>query len=181
MKYKLLLPLIGGFALSTALFWGLQHSEDPNNNPPFAMKGKPVPQFLLTSLRSGESVDQTLFQNDWLLLNIWASWCSSCKAEHPYLMSLKSAGIPIVGLNYRDKKNAAISVLKETGDPYQTVIYDPQGSLALELGSIVTPETYLIDREGTLMFRHIGILDEGIWQREFQPRIDDITSKKEGS
>ncbi|EOD79685.1 putative thiol:disulfide oxidoreductase, nitrite reductase complex assembly [Grimontia indica] len=96
-------------------------------------------------------------------------------------MSLKSAGIPIVGLNYRDKKNAAISVLKETGDPYQTVIYDPQGSLALELGSIVTPETYLIDREGTLMFRHIGILDEGIWQREFQPRIDDITSKKEGS
>lgn len=180
MKYKFLLPLIGGFALSTALYWGLQNSGETRDTIPFAMAGKPVPQFTLTALRSGELLDQTLFQNNWQLLNVWASWCSVCKAEHAYLMDLKSAGVPIIGLNYRDKQQAAISVLNETGDPYREVIYDPKGILALDLGSIVTPETYLIDSNGTLVFRHSGILDQDIWQREFLPRIDDITNKGKG-
>lgn len=102
MKYKFLLPLIGGFALGTALYLGLQNSEETRNTVPFAMAGKPIPQFTLTALRNGEPLDQSLFQNDWQLLNVWASWCSPCKAEHAYLMTLKSAGVPIIGLNARD-------------------------------------------------------------------------------
>ena len=91
------------------------------------------------------------------MLNVWASWCPNCRAEHPLLGELASA-VPLYGLNYRDKGDAARAWLIEAGNPYRAVLADPDGRLALELGVYGTPETYLFAGDGTLLTRHTGLL-----------------------
>lgn len=173
MKLRYLVPLLVGIALGCALVWGLVTRQQNSVTSTFAMAGNKVPEFQLRSLH-GDMLDNALFQPSWRLLNVWASWCSPCKSEHAFLMALAARDVPIIGLNARDAKSPATEVLLQTGNPYQTVIFDPKGELALDLGSIVTPETYLIDGDGTLVFRHRGVLTEEIWHEVFLPQIAAI-------
>lgn len=146
----------------------------------FAMQGQPVPAFSLTSLANNTPINASIFDNQWTLLNIWASWCLPCKAEHDYLLQLsQTQNVPIIGVNYRDKRETAQRVLEQTGNPYQTVIFDPKGALALDLGSIVTPETYLIDPNGIIQFRYSGGLNDHIWLTHFAPRLAAIIKQPE--
>ncbi|MFA0464895.1 DsbE family thiol:disulfide interchange protein, partial [Vibrio sp. 10N.261.45.F1] len=105
-------------------------------------------------------------QHPYQLVNVWASWCGICKTEHAFLLELQKEGIPIVGLNYRDNPGAALNVLSNDGNPYATVISDPQGKLALELGVIGTPETYLVDAEGQIVKKLLGVINESVWRKE---------------
>ncbi|MCC4785222.1 DsbE family thiol:disulfide interchange protein [Vibrio splendidus] len=105
-------------------------------------------------------------QHPYQLVNVWASWCGICKTEHAFLLELQKKGIPIVGLNYRDNPGAALNVLSNDGNPYSTVISDPQGKLALELGVIGTPETYLVDAEGQIVKKLLGVINESVWRKE---------------
>ena len=105
-------------------------------------------------------------QHPYQLVNVWASWCGICKTEHAFLLELQKEGIPIVGLNYRDNPGAALNVLSNDGNPYSTVISDPQGKLALELGVIGTPETYLVDAEGQIVKKLLGVINESVWRKE---------------
>ncbi|MGO2161102.1 MAG: DsbE family thiol:disulfide interchange protein [Vibrio toranzoniae] len=100
------------------------------------------------------------------LVNVWASWCGICKTEHAFLLELQKKGIPIVGLNYRDNPGAALNVLSNDGNPYSKVISDPQGKLALELGVIGTPETYLVDADGQIIKKLLGVINDSIWKEE---------------
>ena len=123
---------------------------------------------LSSEILSSETAKLTLAditQHPYQLVNVWASWCGICKTEHAFLLELQKKGIPIVGLNYRDNSGAAINVLSSDGNPYSTVISDPQGKLALELGVIGTPETYLVDAEGQIVKKLLGVINESVWRK----------------
>ncbi|PML49625.1 thiol:disulfide interchange protein [Vibrio lentus] len=124
---------------------------------------------LSSEILSSETAKLTLAditQHPYQLVNVWASWCGICKTEHAFLLELQKEGIPIVGLNYRDNPGAALNVLSNDGNPYSTVISDPQGKLALELGVIGTPETYLVDAEGQIVKKLLGVINESVWRKE---------------
>lgn len=124
---------------------------------------------LSSEILSSETAKLTLAditQHPYQLVNVWASWCGICKTEHAFLLELQKKGIPIVGLNYRDNPGAALNVLSTDGNPYSTVISDTQGKLALELGVIGTPETYLVDAEGQIVKKLLGVINESVWRKE---------------
>ena len=103
------------------------------------------------------------------LLNVWATWCISCRVEHPYLQQLADAGIPIIGLNYKDSDAEALAWLAELGDPYRVNVADHQGTLGLDLGVYGAPETYLVDGQGVIRYRHVGVVDERVWRTILEP------------
>ncbi|MCF7485932.1 MULTISPECIES: DsbE family thiol:disulfide interchange protein [Vibrio] len=137
------------------------------------------PEFISTALANSEGISSKqeitladVTQHPYQLVNVWASWCGICKTEHAFLLELQKEGIPIVGLNYRDNPGAALNVLSNDGNPYSTVISDPQGKLALELGVIGTPETYLVDAEGQIVKKLLGVINESVWRKELAMYFD---------
>lgn len=163
----LFLPLVLAVALGVVLYWGL--GEDPRDLDS-AMVGREVPAFELPMLRDGErSGTAEMFRGDVHLLNVWGTWCAACRVEHPHLNRLAEQGVPIIGLNYKDEREAALEWLRERGNPYTEVIYDPEGSLGFDLGVYGAPETYLIDAEGVVRHRHVGVVDKEVWESDFEP------------
>lgn len=137
------------------------------------------PEFVSAALINSEGVSgkqeitlTDITQHPYQLVNVWASWCGICKMEHAFLLKLHDKGIPIVGLNYRDSSRAAINVLSNDGNPYSAIISDPQGKLALELGVIGTPETYLVDADGRIIKKLLGVINESVWLDELAMYFD---------
>ena len=139
----LFLPLVLAITLGGVLYFGL--GQDPSKLDS-ALVGESVPQFQLSLLQAPEQkVGPEVFSGRVQLLNIWGTWCPACRVEHAQLNKLAKQGVPIVGLNYKDERPAALEWLEQRGNPYLTVIYDPEGSLGFDLGVYGAPETYLID------------------------------------
>ena len=128
------------------------------------------PKFELETL-AGEKIFNSRIEGNDLLLNVWASWCITCRVEHPYLMNLKRQGIPILGLNYKDEREDAIEWLNKYGNPYEDNIYDYKGSLALDLGVTGAPETFMINENGIIIYKHTGPITEKVWLSDFLPLI----------
>ncbi|MCR9307589.1 MULTISPECIES: DsbE family thiol:disulfide interchange protein [Vibrio] len=127
-----------------------------------------IPDFTAYSLISGNRITDAVLENQgYVLLNVWASWCGGCKQEHDDLLNLARQGVPIFGLNYRDKESAAKRYLSSSHNPYTEVISDPNGQLAVELGVIGTPETYLIDQNGNVLIKYRGKLTIDKWNSLF--------------
>ncbi|MEL3917806.1 DsbE family thiol:disulfide interchange protein [Aeromonas enteropelogenes] len=167
-RLRLFLPLILTLGLGALLLLGL------GNNPysqDEATLGRTLPAWQSDNLLDGSPIQTASLKGEPFVLNVWASWCPNCRAEHPLLGELAST-VPLYGLNYRDKGDAARAWLMEAGNPYRAVLADPDGKLALELGVYGTPETYLFDADGTLLTRHTGLLTQEIWQRQFVPLLD---------
>ncbi|UCA10055.1 DsbE family thiol:disulfide interchange protein [Aeromonas enteropelogenes] len=167
-RLRLFLPLLLTLGLGALLLLGL------GNNPysqDEATLGRTLPAWQSENLLGGVAIDTASLKGEPFVLNVWASWCPNCRAEHPLLGELAST-VPLYGLNYRDKGDAARAWLMEAGNPYRAVLADPDGKLALELGVYGTPETYLFDADGTLLTRHTGLLTLDIWQRQFVPLLD---------
>ncbi|MFY7698283.1 MAG: DsbE family thiol:disulfide interchange protein [Legionella sp.] len=173
--YWRLLPLII-FTVLVAFFWhGL--SLDPQKIPS-AWINKPIPSFKLPDLQvNGQFFTSQQLRGKISLLNIWASWCNSCAQEQIFLMQLADEGIDIFGLNYKDQRDDAIKWLKKWGNPYQQIASDSSGSVAIDLGVYGTPETFLIDSQGIVRYRHAGVLDIDIWQREFLPLLKNLENR----
>lgn len=129
-----------------------------------ARLGSPLPAFELTSL-TDESVvlENSDLQGEPFLLNVWGSWCPSCRIEHPMLNELAESGVRIIGLNYRDTREGGQQWLADRGDPYEVSLFDPRGHFGFELGVVGAPETYVVDADGTIRYRHVGILNERHW------------------
>ncbi len=165
-----LIPLIL-FILLLAFFWrGL--SLDPQHLPSTKL-GKPLPRFRISTLDGGPEVVMTdaSFKGSMALLNVWASWCEACNEEQVFLMTLAQEGVVIYGLNYKDKRRAARAWLAEWGNPYKMVGEDREGQLGIDLGVYGAPETFLIDKNGIIQYRHVGVLTVNDWKRDFLPRI----------
>ncbi|EIC84864.1 DsbE family thiol:disulfide interchange protein [Serratia sp. M24T3] len=174
MNRKILfIPLFLFLALAAAFLVQLTrnaHGDDPTLLES-ALVGKPVPVFKLESLfEPGKTYDQTIFHTGKpILLNVWATWCPTCRAEHDYLNTLAAKGVHVIGMNYKDDRNKAVNWLNTLGNPYALSLYDGDGMLGLDLGVYGAPETFLIDGNGIVRYRHAGDLNEQVWQKEVRP------------
>ena len=130
-----------------------------------------IPKFELKVLDNTMTVNNDLLNGDYVL-NVWASWCITCIIEHPYLTRLSKNGIPVIGLNYKDEQEDAIIWLKKYGNPYQTILHDYKGNLALDLGVTGAPETFLIS-DGKVIAHYQGEVNDQIWNDVFLPIIKD--------
>lgn len=162
-RLKLFLPLIGFLALGGLLFRGL--SLDPTALPS-ALINEPVPPFRLAALGTEGQITHEDLRGRPALLNVWATWCYSCRVEHPYLLELARSGVTIIGLNYKDDATAALKWLNDLGDPYAMTISDTDGTLGLDLGVYGAPETYVIDANGRVRHRHVGVVNQTIWEQD---------------
>lgn len=165
-RAKLFLPLVLFGLLGIFLFRGL--SLDPTALPS-ALIGAPIPQFDLPTLAQGESLSTEDIVGEAALINVWATWCYSCRVEHPYLLELAEQGVKIIGLNYKDDPDAARRWLKDLGDPYRVNISDTEGTLGLDFGVYGAPETYVVDPKGRVQYRHVGVVNETVWARDLAP------------
>lgn len=166
------LPLILILSLCMLLLSGLQ--QDPKKIAS-ALIGKPIPEFHQANLLATQKIlNNTNLPKQPFLLNVWGSWCEYCKTEHPFLMELTAQGIPIVGLNYRDKSQSALEFLHQLGNPFVFVIEDSKGTLAMQLGVDGAPETYLVDPQGVIRYRHSGALNKSEWQKVFLPELNKL-------
>jgi len=131
---------------------------------PNQMVNKKIPEIILEDFNNKNSkIDQNIFsQKDFVLINIWASWCIPCLIEHPFLMSLKNKNkIDIIGINYKDETTNAKNFLKKYGNPYSRIGVDKKGEVTIQLGAYGVPETYVL-KKGLIIFKHIGPINEDI-------------------
>ncbi len=139
---------------------------------PSALIDQPFPSFESTNLLTGESITEEFLVGKTHLVNIWASWCDACHVEHPILNEIAQQGdVEVIGLNYKDETDDAREFLNELGNPYQAIIVDPSGDLGIDLGVYGAPETFLVDREGKIQFKHVGPVTMEIWEEKIQPLI----------
>lgn len=183
MKARFLIPL-GVFGLLVALFYyALVQIGEGEYNPrdiPSPLLGKPAPAFELPSVADPEAlVNSDVFaQHPVSVLNVWASWCVACRQEHPYLMELSRRGeVPIYGLNYKDERNEARRWLAQFGDPYVTSAFDQEGKTGIDFGVYGVPETFVIDRRGMVLYKHIGPVTPDTWQAKIRPVIEQARAK----
>jgi len=170
-RLKLFLPVIFFIALAMLLWRGLYL--DPKVLPSMLID-KPMPEFALTTVED-LPVSNVDLPDQIFLLNVWGSYCLPCLIEHPTFMRLLEAGeIPVVGVNYRDQKELALDWLEDNGNPFSFSILDESGRFGIDLGVYGAPETYLVDADGVIRYRHVSVLDETIWKEEFLPAIAEL-------
>ncbi|MGB0669640.1 MAG: DsbE family thiol:disulfide interchange protein [Porticoccaceae bacterium] len=174
-RLALFIPLSLFAALTLVLLLGLD--KDPTELPS-ALVGEPFPEFTLPSLQDPASeLSKQDFAGQVVLVNVWATWCFACRIEHPSLNALAEQGVKIVGLNYKDQRDAAKLWLLERGNPYRFNIFDNQGSLGIDLGVYGAPETYLVDAQGIIRHRRVGVVDKRIWEEEFAALYLQLTGQ----
>jgi cytochrome c biogenesis protein CcmG/thiol:disulfide interchange protein DsbE len=140
---------------------------------PSPMVGKPAPAFSLPSVKDpAQLISTTDMQGQLALLNVWGTWCVECRYEHDFLLELsRTGGIPIYGFNLKDDRAAAIEWLANLGNPYVASAADEEGYVAIDWGIYGAPETFLLDRDGTILHKHISPLTAAIWERDFMPIV----------
>jgi cytochrome c biogenesis protein CcmG, thiol:disulfide interchange protein DsbE len=170
---RYVIPLAIFIVLVVFLAIGLGH--DPHEVPS-PLINKPAPAFQLPQLHDPTRTfsAQEMRGKVWLL-NVWASWCFSCREEHPFLIEYaRSGAVPIYGFNLKDKREDAISWLGDLGDPYVLSASDTDGRVSIDYGVYGAPETYLIDRDGIIRFKQIGPITPDVWQKTILPLVKDL-------
>ncbi len=175
MKTKYLVPL--AVFLTMAVLLGVGLTMDPKELPS-ALINKSAPEFTTKVLNDDDATfsPSQLKGKRWIL-NVWASWCPSCRYEHPIFNEIGAkTDIPLVGFNYKDKANDAKRWLAQRGDPYDFIPVDLNGDIALDWGVYGAPETFVIDEQGTIIYRHAGPIDSQLVAREIAPFFPEINS-----
>lgn len=174
-RLALLLPLALFLGMAVFLYRGLFLNPQ---ELPSALIDKPLPSFSLPDLKDEQRLISEKDLKGPALVNVWATWCPTCKAEHQMLNQLAKAGVVIHGVNYKDDSVAARQWLKDYLDPYQVNVADPQGSLGINLGVYGAPETFLIDAQGIIRHKYVGAIDERVWREELAPRYQALLEKQ---
>lgn len=169
---KRLLPLIVFLALGSLLFAGVRLSETRNPNEiPSPLIGKPVPDFALPLLHEP---DRVVTRSDLLgkpyVLNVWGSWCPSCRIEHPFVEALARSGrIRVIGFNYKDERDDALRWLGQFGNPYEFSLVDRDGRKAIDFGVTAAPETFVVDALGIVRFKQTGPVTPEVIETKILP------------
>lgn len=166
----LLVPLL--LFASVTIFLAIGLRLDPREVPS-PLIGKPVPEFSLPPVRGRLLGLATIdLKGEVSLVNVFASWCVACRAEHPLLMRVQREGIvPVHGLNYKDRPEDAARWLDEMGDPYTRTGADLDGRVAIDWGVYGVPETFVVDRDGRIAYKHIGPIASTVWNQTLLPLI----------
>ena len=170
-----LLPLALFLGLGVLLAVGLMRA-DRKSELPSPLIGKPAPAFQLTDLHDPQRQVTTgdLLGQPWLA-NFWASWCVTCRVEHPVITDLAERGVVrIVGMNFRDEPADAKEWLQNFGDPYDFHLSDLDGRVSIDFGVYAAPETFLVDPQGNIVFKHLGAVTPEIVENEILPRLAEM-------
>ena len=170
---RYLVPLAIFIVLVAFLYRGL--SLDPKRIPS-PLVGKPMPEFSLPSLKDpAVTISNDDFKGKVSILNIWATWCVSCRAEHTVLLQLaQSNKVDIYGLNYKDERDKAKQWLAQLGDPYVANAFDADGRVGIDWGVYGAPETFIMDQQGIIRHKHIGPLTVENLNNEILPIIAEL-------
>ena len=176
MKRLLVVVPLLVFAVITAVFvLGL------NRNPsliPSVLIDKPLPSFDLRAVRAGDSgLASRDFHGQPMLLNMFASWCVSCRIEHPLLLDLRNRGVPIAGIDWEDKAVEGAKYLKENGDPYARIGLDASGRTGIDLGITGVPETFVVDKHGRVRYKQIGPIETADWENTIKPLMEKLRAE----
>ncbi len=169
---RFVLPIIVFLALAGVLFVGVRHS--PNKSiMASALLGKPAPAFELPVL--GEPgrkfASRALAGRPWVM-NVWGTWCVECRIEHELLLAIaREKRVPLIGLNWKDEDDAAREWLNQLGNPYSVIAVDRDGRTGIDFGVYGAPETFFIDADGLVQYRHVGAMTPEVWEREFVSRL----------
>ena len=169
----MLLPALGAVAVLAVFLLGLGR-DDGGRNLPSTLIGKPAPEFELPPLRAGEPGLSTADMKapGVKLVNIWASWCLPCRVEHPKLAELAAMGLPVHGINYKDRDAAAEKFLADLGNPFTLIGVDRKGRAAIEWGAYGVPETFVIDGQGRIVYKHIGPIQGSDIENKILPAVE---------
>ena len=179
VKLWFLIPFVLFLAFIVMMFFRLGKSTEiiPSN-----ALNKPVPSFSLPLLMdTTQVVSPADLPKQPYLINVWGSWCPTCKVEHPYLMQLKEQGVPIIGINYKDEPTEALAYLNERGNPFAMNIQDLSGGFAIDLGLTGAPETFLVDKQGNIRQHIVGEINEENWQDRILPCLQTLNDTTEQS
>lgn len=170
---RFLLPLVVFLVLVSFLAAGLRLNP---REVPSPLIDKPAPSFSVPQLHAAqETIAPAELKGKVWLFNVWASWCVSCRQEHPVLMELARRGtLPIIGLDYKDEREAGIAWLQEHGDPYLLSAYDKGGRVGIDYGVYGVPESFLIDKNGTIRYKHIGPLTQKVLDEKILPLAKEL-------
>ncbi|MCY4013381.1 MAG: DsbE family thiol:disulfide interchange protein [Gammaproteobacteria bacterium] len=172
-RARLFAPLLGFATLAVVLYLGFS-LRDPHLLPS-ALLDQPFPSFDLPVLGSGDRRATRLdLVGEVRLVNVWATWCPTCLAEHDELKRIRDTGLSVVGINYKDDSADAVAWLARHGDPYAFSVVDTDGDLGVDLGVYGAPETFLLDVDGVIRYKHVGAVDEMVWRKEIAPAIAAI-------
>jgi cytochrome c biogenesis protein CcmG/thiol:disulfide interchange protein DsbE len=163
------------FAVLAGIFLVQLLSGRDNSTIPSALIGEPAPQTNLPPLTGSgmPGLDSANFAGKVTLVNVWASWCAPCREEHPVLMQLAADGrFDIAGLNYKDEPQNALRFIGNLGNPYDAVGTDPNGRAAIQWGVYGVPETFVVDREGRIAFKHVGPITPEALENDLIPAIE---------
>ena len=171
---RYLLPLIIFLVLVGFFAVGL------NLNPrevPSPLIGKPAPAFALPLLGAPDKkLSATELKGKVWVLNVWASWCVPCQQEHPLIIELaKTGGVPVYGLNYKDKSADATAWLAKLGDPFAATLSDTDGLVGIDYGVYGVPETFVIDKQGVIRLKHIGPMTPEALRKTVLPMVDKLS------
>tara|TARA_A100001037_G_scaffold99307_1_gene90615 strand:+ start:2642 stop:3169 length:528 start_codon:yes stop_codon:yes gene_type:complete len=171
---RFVIPLALFVTIVVFSFFGLEIQD--RDKLPSALIDKPFPEFAAASL-----FDPTIeVKNDALLgratlVNVWATWCPTCKAEHDELIRIsEDTQLQLIGINYKDDPVKARQWLSDQGNPFDLVLQDPEGDLGIELGVYGAPETFLLDESGRVLYKRVGAITREVWSHQMLPFVDDL-------
>ena len=171
-RWGLLIPL-GVFLVLVAILANGFRLNDPHLLPSVLID-RPFPEFDMAELHSQGNVTKSVLMGQVSLVNVWATWCANCLIEHPQLTAIAESGVPLIGINYNDDPEKARRWLKRHGNPYRANIVDNEGKLGIDLGVYGAPETFVVDANGKIKYKHIGVVTEEVWQRTLAPLIEKL-------
>lgn len=170
LSLLLALPLAGFAVLLGILYQGL--GRDPTLLPS-ALLDQPLPPFEAAMLEDPSRMVRVAdLKGEPSLLNVWATWCPTCAEEHEMLNRLADQGVVIYGVNYKDDPVKAVNWLARLGNPYRLNIDDQAGQLGIDLGVYGAPETFILDAKGVIRYRHVGAVDDRVWEEILRPRME---------
>jgi len=171
--WKFLLPFAAFVGLVVLFAFGLNPKRDIHALPS-PLIGKPAPLFTLTDVLDPQrTVSNGALKGQVYVLNVWGTWCVSCREEQASLMAIsRQHVVPIIGLDYMDQRDKAKQWLEQLGNPYQAVAFDNDGRTAINWGVYGAPETFLVDGHGRVIYKFISPVTTEVWEHEFLPRID---------
>jgi cytochrome c biogenesis protein CcmG, thiol:disulfide interchange protein DsbE len=150
---------------------------DPSKLPSMLID-KPLPPFALGPVRPGEEgLKSTDLRGGPRLLNVFASWCVSCRVEHPLLLALKAQGVPIEGLDWKDEAADGAKYLADNGDPYGLVGSDRSGRAGIDLGVAGVPETFVVDGRGVVRYKQVGPIAPEDWENTIRPLMARLAAR----
>jgi cytochrome c biogenesis protein CcmG/thiol:disulfide interchange protein DsbE len=176
MRYLWGLPIVAVLAMIWVLAQGLKLDPSEIESP---LVNQAAPPFQSTRLGSGDKAALEDLQGEVTLFNVWASWCVACRQEHPLLNELARTGtVRIVGLNYKDEPAAAQDWLARLGNPYAWSVVDPKGRIGIDYGVYGVPETFVLDRAGTIRAKRIGPITPDYLQQELLPLVRELQAER---